>query len=654
MGLGRWMSRCMLFCWLIVASATSALAGNTHGLPDPAKESQAWWKDYSGGYITSGCAPAFSALTLTAFACDAYVQDSELAYYVTQATAAVGPLNAGNGTYWVAVHRDTSTAVSGWTRQTGTHYLWQLSASQPATAAGTYQFAKVTVAAGAITAVSELGTRHITANETVSANRTVDLTARWSFGQGGIVTVAGGVTLTFCGEVDAPKRPIFTVTGTLTFCANNRTEALYPQWFGAAQDGTTDDSAAFTATLAAVPATSSGAMTVRLLPGVHMIGSTITLNKRVVLQGVGNRPDTNTTLGATIIKKTAAMNATGINITVPGVKLEGFTLDGTAGNGGIGITVHANSTAIRDVAVVNQGGSGIRVGDPTTANGVNANSWYFSNVGAMNNGADGFRFEDNTDGADRDANAGTCVGCFARGNASSGFGLIKASANTFLNILAEANTGRGVYVSDISGTNRFFGGDLEGNTLNDLHCDTANLAGGGGYNVYDLNCCSLDGSGNQKLQADPTYSFYYLNEYRYDGIFDKMAGAASTVDMATWYANKAQNDAAYLFLQVTRHATAGNRRASLDVKDIGGTARLLALNPSGGPVTIGGTTTPGAGVGLSVNQMTLPVSQTWATINALTPVDGMMGYCSDCTIGACATPGTGAHVRRNPSGWVCY
>lgn len=106
-------------------------------------------------FISSGCTPTVpspASLTFDAFACSGTIHVSGVwPVFIEQAAAAVGPLNGGNGTYWLAVHRDTSTAVGGWTRQTSTHYLWQLAASQPANPTGGLVVRRITVTAGAIT-----------------------------------------------------------------------------------------------------------------------------------------------------------------------------------------------------------------------------------------------------------------------------------------------------------------------------------------------------------------------------------------------------------------------------------------------------------------------------------------------------------------------
>lgn len=137
-------------------------AGNSHNVPTGLPEIQAREGDHFSPYIVSGCAPTVpspASLTFTSGqmgACNGYVRgaSSDLVY-VTQAAAAVGPLNAGNGTYWLAIHRDTSTTVAGWTRQAGTHYLTSINATQPANPSGGYVFARVTVSGGVITAVRD-------------------------------------------------------------------------------------------------------------------------------------------------------------------------------------------------------------------------------------------------------------------------------------------------------------------------------------------------------------------------------------------------------------------------------------------------------------------------------------------------------------------
>lgn len=131
---------------------------NTHGIPDAQLEMQRWFGQTESGFVASGGLPATSGTTtLAAFATVAYVQNStEGLQYVEQAAASVGPLTGGNGVYWIAIHHDVSTAVSSWTRQTGTHYLWQKVTAQPANPTGALVLASATISAGAITAIGDV------------------------------------------------------------------------------------------------------------------------------------------------------------------------------------------------------------------------------------------------------------------------------------------------------------------------------------------------------------------------------------------------------------------------------------------------------------------------------------------------------------------
>jgi hypothetical protein len=132
---------------------------DVHALPSETRQRQVWAGDLLSPYIVSGGLPSVpgGSLSFAAFACTGYVEGSDREFrYVSQDSHAVGPLNGGNGTYWLVLHADTSTVVTNWTRQGGTHYLWRLSASQPTLPTASTWLAQVTVAGGAITAVQDL------------------------------------------------------------------------------------------------------------------------------------------------------------------------------------------------------------------------------------------------------------------------------------------------------------------------------------------------------------------------------------------------------------------------------------------------------------------------------------------------------------------
>lgn len=147
----------ILLCLFVLMAPLCAYSANTHGLGSEARERAAWFDDALSGYRASGCTPAVpgSGTTLATFACEGYVSDGTEQSYVTQGTSTLGPLSGGDGTYWLALHKDRSGTVGSWTRHGITHYLWIKSATLPATPSNALIFSKVTVATD-ITAVSNI------------------------------------------------------------------------------------------------------------------------------------------------------------------------------------------------------------------------------------------------------------------------------------------------------------------------------------------------------------------------------------------------------------------------------------------------------------------------------------------------------------------
>jgi Pectate lyase superfamily protein len=113
----------------------------------------------------------------------------------------------------------------------------------------------------------------VAANLTVPANLTLKLT------HGAVLTIATTKTLTINGPLDAGLYPVFSCTGTgkVTFGPGS-VQAALPQWFGATGDGTTDDTAALNATVAAVPV---GGV-IHLIPGTYKTSGWL-INKTVSL-----------------------------------------------------------------------------------------------------------------------------------------------------------------------------------------------------------------------------------------------------------------------------------------------------------------------------------------------------------------------------------
>jgi len=123
---------------------------------------RAWFGDFDIPRTLPGtCRPTApgSGLTLTGVACKGYVRltDGSL-QYVDQSAVSVALTASGLGYYWLAIHRDVSTPLSGWTRQAGTHYVWQFNATgtSPANPPEGLLFAKVATDGTRITGIQYL------------------------------------------------------------------------------------------------------------------------------------------------------------------------------------------------------------------------------------------------------------------------------------------------------------------------------------------------------------------------------------------------------------------------------------------------------------------------------------------------------------------
>lgn len=186
-----------------------------------------------------------------------------------------------------------------------------------------------------------------------------------------------------------------------------------------------------------------------------------------VMRGAG-MPSVKTLSAGTIFRKTSASTSTGIKVATRDVQLFSLSVNGQAGNTGDGIAVEGARVLMQNVAVFNQGGNGIRIG---TSGTTNVNSWNLANIVTDSNTGDGVLIEGNSGGVP-DANAGTLLQLDTRSNGGNGITVGNAWLNTFVNILAEVNTGYGIHATSDSINNRFFGGDQDenntaGNILNE-------------------------------------------------------------------------------------------------------------------------------------------------------------------------------------------
>ncbi len=406
------MKRFALLLIVFLTLSTSSFSDNSHGTGNPQQELGFWFGQALSPYIASGCLPTVpvSSLTFGAFACAGYVQGSsgELVY-ATQ-TAATVTLSNTAGTHWIALTRDVSGTFSGWTRRAGTQYIVRQVTNRPAQTAGMVLITKATVAAGIISAVE-------------------DIRIPSSYARAGVY-------------------------------------ALIDPLYGGACDGSTDNAAAFAAAIAGVPST-GGIITVPpSLYGICMLGSSVTLSKKVIIRGSGMQDATGNAAGATIIKKTAGATGPAFIITTPNVALENLIVDATAGSTGNGIDIRNPLARLTNVSVFNQAQDGIRVGQDGVT--VNCNLCRLDNVVTSNNGRHGLHIKHNLTSG-QNANACTVTHILAQANTQAGIRLENALFNVFVGGASEANGTYGFSCGPNCSHNRVFGVDLqESNGTQDL------------------------------------------------------------------------------------------------------------------------------------------------------------------------------------------
>ncbi len=100
---------------------------------------------------------------------------------------------------------------------------------------------------------------------------------------GALLTVASGKTLTLGNAPTAGLYQIFTGSGSVVFSSS---ATVYPEWWGAVGDNSTDDHDAIQGAIDCIEASGGGA--VEFQNKVYAVGSTLTINtNHVMLRGVG-------------------------------------------------------------------------------------------------------------------------------------------------------------------------------------------------------------------------------------------------------------------------------------------------------------------------------------------------------------------------------
>jgi hypothetical protein len=159
--------RTRLLLLLIALTLPARLwAGNTHtATGDAALEQRAWWGDaLGGGYViptpANLCLHGTSGtVSATMASCRAYALNTgspRQLEYIEDLISRTITYTAGAGTYWLIAHAAITATVPGWTRVQGTHYLWQVSATQPALPSRATWLLSASVSGTAITDVTDL------------------------------------------------------------------------------------------------------------------------------------------------------------------------------------------------------------------------------------------------------------------------------------------------------------------------------------------------------------------------------------------------------------------------------------------------------------------------------------------------------------------
>lgn len=138
---------------------------------------------------------------------------------------------------------------------------------------GTVNMEEYTTLQDAVTAIgSDVRTLVVSANRTVSANTTVPSNITLLFIGDGQLSVDALKTVTINGPIEAPPKQIFSGSGTVAISGR-----VFPEWWGAVGDKTTDDYTAIQAALAALKAGNGGVLDCSAAPSGYYIATGLTL-----------------------------------------------------------------------------------------------------------------------------------------------------------------------------------------------------------------------------------------------------------------------------------------------------------------------------------------------------------------------------------------
>lgn len=133
----------------------------------------------------------------------------------------------------------------------------------------------------AVKAVESTGRLYLPRGTFLIGSAVVPANIKLSFAPGAILKVKSGATLEVNGEIEASLQPIFAGPGKVTGAPRNL--HVYPQWFGAAGDGKTDDGEALQQ--AAGLACGSMGRTLFIPEGNYLFSRIITIRSNVECRG---------------------------------------------------------------------------------------------------------------------------------------------------------------------------------------------------------------------------------------------------------------------------------------------------------------------------------------------------------------------------------
>ena len=322
------------------------------------------------------------------------------------------------------------------------------------------------------TAVTSIGatetTLYINAAASVSGNVTVPATLKLVFMKGGSVNQST-YSLTINGPIEAGLYQIFDGTGSVTF-GEGACDKLYPEWWGAVADNSTDCTTAIQATIDSAEA--SEIRHIRLSGGTYQITDALSI--------ADNQPNIDLTISGdwhSTIYQTDTGGANGITIGAAGgsyttkITFLGFELLGNS-SAGHGISVlHASDCTFKNLHISAFGGDGIYTDD----------AWgneYLRCV-IYDNGGHGISL--NSDG-----NAVNIIDCNISNHDTAGKAAVYIDGCDGPNIFGGdfSNNTYGIYLGNTESNNmlRVNGVHMEGNTTG-IHIDNPS----GGQNIYGVS-----------------------------------------------------------------------------------------------------------------------------------------------------------------------